>query len=185
MHASSHSHPNQSSAGPHPESSNEQSTQAGGHAHPSRTAGFGELTAQPRLLVYSTWAAQAVMALIYLQTLFFKFTYAPETQVIFKDLGGRLGASAAGMGELLTVVLLLIPRTAAWGALLSAAVMAAAIASHLLVIGIAVPAPDGAGTDGGALFAMAIFVSALTGFVLAMRYRQITRDVNRLLNRSK
>ena len=38
------------------------------------------------------WAAQVVVALILLQTLYFKFTYAPETAYIFEGRGGRPAA---------------------------------------------------------------------------------------------
>ena len=59
-----------------------------------------------------SWAAQIIVAGILLQTLFFKFTYAPETQVIFAERGGRAAATVVGLVELVCVVLLLLPRTA-------------------------------------------------------------------------
>src|SRR5262249_52657882 len=65
------------------------------------------------------WAAQVVVAVVLAQTLFFKFTYAPETQVIFGDRGGRPAATAVGVLELVCVVLLLVPLTAALGAALA------------------------------------------------------------------
>ena len=77
-------------------------------------------TEAPRVLQPSVWtkvvpwAAQVVVALILAQTLFFKFTYAPETQVIVADRGGRPAATAVGVVELLCVSLLLVPRTTSW-----------------------------------------------------------------------
>lgn len=99
-----------------------------------------------------------VPAAILIQTLFFKFSGAPESVYIFEELGvepwGRLGSGAL---EAFAAVLLLIPRTAAWGALLTAGLMAGAIGSHLTVLGIVVQ------DDGGTLFALAIvtFLCAL------------------------
>jgi hypothetical protein len=121
-----------------------------------------------------SWLAQAGVALILAQTLFFKFTYAPETQVIFADRGGRLAATAVGAVELVCVVLLLIPRTAALGALLSLLVISGAIVTHLTGLGISVPvAPGSTERDGGTLFVLALLVAAGALAVLALRWRQL------------
>lgn len=117
----------------------------------------------------ASWIGQVVVALILAQTLFFKFTNAPETRVIFEDLGGRPAAIASGIVELVVVVLLLIPKTAVWGAVLGVAMMVGAIGSHVLVIGIKVPTPDGAGDDGGLLFGMAVVVLLLSLMVAFLR----------------
>lgn len=117
----------------------------------------------------ASWVGQLVIAVILGQTLFFKFTNAPETQVIFADLGGRPAAIASGIFELIVVVLVLIPRTAAFGAIGGVLMMLGAIASHLAVIGIAVPTPDGTGDDGGTLFGMAIVVLLMSAMVAVLR----------------
>jgi uncharacterized membrane protein YphA (DoxX/SURF4 family) len=119
------------------------------------------------------WAAQIIVAIILGQTLYYKFTYAPETQVIFGDLGGRPAATAVGIVELLCVVLLLIPRTASLGALLSLAVISGAIFTHLTSLGIQVPDPSTGETDGGALFAGALTVAGGSILVLAFRWREL------------
>src|SRR5262249_59984667 len=94
------------------------------------------------------WAAQVVVALVLAQTLFFKFTYAPETQAIFADRGGRPAATAARLAELLCVILLLVPRTAAVGAALSLLVITGPIFTHLTSLGIQVVDPTtGEGDD--------------------------------------
>lgn len=104
-----------------------------------------------------------VAAAILGQTLFFKFTGAPESRFIFETLGlepwGRL---ATGALEAVAVALLLAPRTAALGALLALGLMAGAIVSHLTQLGIAVQG------DGGLLFALAVatFACAATALVL-------------------
>jgi hypothetical protein len=124
-----------------------------------------------RVLV--SWVAQVVVALIYAQTLFFKFTYAPETQVIFGRLGGRPAATAVALMELACVVLLLVPRLAAVGAVLSLATIAGAIATHVFLIGIAVVDPATGQSDGGLLFGLALLVAAASAVVLACRWSEL------------
>ena len=121
-----------------------------------------------------SWVAQVGVAVVLGQTLFYKLSYAPETQVIFAGRGGRPAATAVGVIELVCVVLLLIPRAAAAGALLSLLVIGVAIFTHLTSLGIAVPeAPGSTDTDGGALFALALLVAAGSLLVLALRWRQL------------
>ena len=97
------------------------------------------------------WALRLIPAVIMLQTLFFKFSAAPESVYIFSTLGaepyGRIGA---GVLELIAATLLLTPRFSVYGALLAVGTMSGAILSHLLFLGINVQG------DGGKLFAMAI-----------------------------
>jgi putative oxidoreductase len=108
---------------------------------------------------------RGVAAVILLQTLFFKFTGAVESVYIFSTLGaepwGRIGS---GVVELVASVLLLLPRTRVYGALLALGTMAGAILSHLAVLGIALPAVD----DRGELFALAVAVAACSVGVLLL-----------------
>lgn len=101
------------------------------------------------------WVLQLIAATILGQTLFFKFSAAPESIYIFETLGvepwGRIGS---GIAELIAVILLLIPRMSVFGALLGAGVMLGAIVSHLTKLGIEVQG------DGGTLFIMAIVTLA-------------------------
>jgi hypothetical protein len=119
------------------------------------------------------WAAQVVVALILAQTLYFKFTYAPETQVIFAERGGRSAATAVGLAELLCVILLLVPRTAASGAALSLLVISGAIFTHLTSLGIQVVDPATGKGDGGLLFGLALTVALCSLVVLFFRWRQL------------
>ena len=70
--------------------------------------------------VILSWLLQLITAAILAQTLFFKFTGAEESKYIFSTLGiepwGRIGT---GIAELITVVLILTPRTVTLGALRS------------------------------------------------------------------
>lgn len=120
------------------------------------------LTSRARNVV--AWSCQIAAAAILFQTLFFKFTAAPESVYIFSTLGlepwGRIGS---GVAELVACVLLLVPRTAAVGALLSLGVIGGAIVSHLTRLGIVVQ------DDGGLLFGLALVVLACSAVVLWVR----------------
>lgn len=109
-----------------------------------------------------------VVAVILLQTLFFKFTAAPESVHIFETLGAEpWGRLASGVAELVAAVFLLLPATVAFGAALALGVMLGAIGSHLFVLGIVVQ------DDGGTLFAMALLVAALSAWVLWLHRRTL------------
>ncbi len=111
-----------------------------------------------------SWIVRLVAAAILLQTLFFKFTGAPESGYIFSRLGMEpLGRYGSGALELLASILLLLPRTSVFGALLSLGVMTGAIGSHLTVLGIDVQG------DGGTLFALALTVTACSTVELFLR----------------
>ena len=98
-------------------------------------------------------ALRLVVAAILVQTLYFKFTGAPESVYIFQTLGaepwGRLGS---GVAELIAAVLLLLPRTAGIGAVLSMGIISGALLSHLTLLGFEVQG------DGGLLFGLAVAV---------------------------
>jgi uncharacterized membrane protein YphA (DoxX/SURF4 family) len=78
------------------------------------------------------WVLRLVSAIILLQTLFFKFSAAPESVALFTKIGmepwGRIGT---GVLELIASVLILIPRTTGWGAALAMGLMAGALYFHL------------------------------------------------------
>ena len=97
-----------------------------------------------------SWIAQLVAAAILGQTLYFKFSGAPEAVALFTRLGVEpWGRIATGVLEAITVILLLSPRLAVMGGLLATGAMSGAILLHLTVLGISV------GGDGGLLFSMA------------------------------
>lgn len=92
-------------------------------------------------------------AIILLQTLYFKFTAAPESVNIFAQLGlepyGRIGL---GLVELLVALMLLFKRTSLVGGILGLGIITGAILSHVMVLGIEVQ------NDGGTLFILAVTV---------------------------
>src|SRR6266480_8073804 len=100
-----------------------------------------------------SWLLRIAAAIILLQTLFFKFTAAPESVYIFTKVGaepwGRIGS---GVVELIAAILILTLWFTCLGSLLAMVVMAGAIFSHLTVLGIEVQG------DKGLLFALALIV---------------------------
>lgn len=116
----------------------------------------------------TSWALQLAVAAILLQTLFFKFTGAPESVYIFTAVGaepwGRIGS---GVVELMASILLLVPFTTTIGAALAMAVMVGAIMSHLTILGIEVQG------DGGLLFGLALLVFAGSTAILFIRRSDI------------
>lgn len=117
----------------------------------------------PKPLLIVGWILRLVAALILLQTLFFKFTGAPESIYIFTTIGqepvGRIGS---GVVELIASILLLLPvaPAVATGALLALGTMSGAIFFHLTELGIVVM------DDGGTLFGLAITVWVCSAAIL-------------------
>jgi putative oxidoreductase len=115
-----------------------------------------------------SWACQLTAAAILAQTLFFKFTGAPEARYIFSTLGvepwGRIGT---GIFELIAVALLLYPKTSVLGAVLAVGLMGGAITAHLTRLGIEVQG------DHGLLFKLALTVLTTSLVVVALRRREL------------
>ena len=116
----------------------------------------------------TSWLVRAVVAVILLQTLFFKFTGAPESVYIFKTVGqepwGRYGS---GVVELIAAILLFVPSLVPVGAGLALGVMSGAILFHLTKLGIVVQ------DDGGLLFGLALIVWAGSALVLGLYRRDL------------
>lgn len=129
------------------------------------------MSLSPKVKIIS-WLAQVVVAVILLQTLFFKFTGARESVYIFSTLGAEpWGRIASGVCELIAAVLLLVPRTVTLGALLALGVISGAIFSHLTILGITLPAVG----DRGELFALALLVFIGSALVLLLRRSEAPR----------
>jgi hypothetical protein len=114
------------------------------------------------------WICRVVAAVILLQTLFFKFTAAPESVYIFTKVGlepwGRIGS---GVAELIAAVLLFWPGLTWLGAGLALGVIGGAIMSHLTVLGIEVQA------DHGLLFGLALVVAICSAILLVLHRRSV------------
>ncbi|NBZ96616.1 MAG: DoxX family protein [Proteobacteria bacterium] len=114
------------------------------------------------------WILRLTAAVILAQTLWFKFTAAPESVYIFDKVGlGAPGRIGSGVAELIAALLLVIPRTAWLGAGLAIAVMGGAIMSHLTVLGIDVMG------DHGELFGLAVTVALCSAIVLFLHRRDL------------
>lgn len=120
------------------------------------------------------YAPRAIASFILLQTLYFKFGIGGEaalneskaifgtiTEAIFGVIGYesylRIGT---GILELIAALLILFNRTTVFGALMALGLMAGAILSHILFIGIIVK------DDGAQLFMMSIVVLLCSAKVL-------------------
>ena len=125
-----------------------------------------------KAFMITSWLLRGIAAIILLQTLFFKFTGAKESVYIFSTLGlepyGRIGS---GVAELIAAILLLIPATVPYGAILALGVISGAIAGHLTKLGIALPAVG----DHGELFALAVVVFVCSAIVLFMHRQQVPK----------
>ncbi|WP_309399392.1 DoxX family protein [Cerasicoccus maritimus] len=120
----------------------------------------------------TSWIFQLVPAVILLQTLYFKFTAAPETVYIFKVVGlGAPGRIGTGVVELIAGICLLIPRFAWLGAALAMGTLVGAIAAHLGPLGITFEYPGG--YEDGSLFAMACIAWLSSAVVLFIRRKSI------------
>nr|WP_299381696.1 DoxX family membrane protein [Allomuricauda sp.] len=115
-----------------------------------------------------SWVLRLTAAIILLQTLFFKFTGAPESIYIFEQVGmepwGRYGS---GITELIASILILWPRTVGLGALMGVGVISGAIFFHLTSLGIEVQG------DGGLLFYLAVVVFVSCALLLIMYWSQL------------
>jgi putative oxidoreductase len=106
-----------------------------------------------------------VAAGIMLETLFFKFTAAPESVYIFRKMGTEPWMRwVQGVWELLASIGLLVPRWRWAGGILTTAAMAAAILSHMTWLGYSIQG------DRGLLFSMAL-VTFTCGFTVMWTYR--------------
>jgi uncharacterized membrane protein YphA (DoxX/SURF4 family) len=118
-----------------------------------------------------SWICRIAVAIILLQTLFFKFTGAEESKYIFTTLLGpdleAFGRIGSGVVELVAAILIVLPRTAWLGSFLSLGTISGAIFSHLTMLGIVVK------DDGGLLFALAVTVVVLSAVVLLIHRREL------------
>jgi len=84
------------------------------------------------------WALRLIPAAILAMAIPAKFIADPGAVAIFSQLEAEpFGRVATGIFESLAVILLLVPRTTIYGALLAAGLMSGAILAHLTVLGLA------------------------------------------------
>ncbi len=109
-----------------------------------------------------------ISAGILMQTLYFKFTAAPESVYIFTQLHVEpFGRLFAGASEVVASILLLVPATQMLGALMAIGIMMGAVLSHLFVLGIVVQ------DDGGLLFSLALIVLVSSSLIALLQKDKI------------
>lgn len=113
------------------------------------------------MIKYFLLALRIAVAVILVQTLRFKFTAHPDSVYIFTQVGlepyGRIGI---GVLELISAILILIPKTVWAGAGLTVGIIGGAIMMHLTQLGIDING------DGGSLFYLALITEILSITVL-------------------
>lgn len=139
---------------------------------------------------YLPWILAVFIAVVFVQSLFFKFSNSFETQHIFTTIGtwmaavgipqglangfAAYGGYTVGTVELMASVLLLIPRTQVVGAIISAGVIAGAIFFHLFTpLGVSVIIDETGARDGGQLFAMAVGVLLASLLIVWLRREKL------------
>ena len=112
------------------------------------------------------WLLRLVAAVIMLQTLYFKFTAHEQSVALFTKIGmepwGRIGT---GVLELIASVLILFPRTTAWGAALGVGLMSGALFFHLFT-------PLGIVVDGDAVLFVYAVITFVCCFILLIIFRE-------------
>lgn len=132
-----------------------------------------------------TWGLCIFVAVVFVQSLFFKFSGSEETVIIFNTIGSwmssiglpdvlattfaEFGGYGVGGVELIAAALILIPAMRSVGAGIGLAVMSGAVFFHLFTpLGVDRVIDQAGNTDGGALFysAVGVLVSCIVILVL-------------------
>ena len=139
-----------------------------------------------KIMHYLPWALAIFVAIVFVQSLFFKFTNSFETIHIFTTIGdwmGSIGLPAfiasgfaawggytVGSVELVASILLIVRRTQWLGALIGFVVISGAIFFHLFTpLGVSVVIDEAGNRDGGQLFALAVGVFVSTILIMWLR----------------
>jgi uncharacterized membrane protein YphA (DoxX/SURF4 family) len=136
------------------------------------------------------WILVIYIAFVFIQSLFFKFSGSEETEIIFNTIGDWMagigflswaaepfktyGGTAVGAAELVASILLFIPKTRIWGAIIAFVTISGAIFFHLFTPLGVVRVVDAAGnTDGGVLFFMACGVWIASAITIYLNKHQL------------
>lgn len=131
------------------------------------------------------------VVLVFIQSLFFKFTGSQESVILFETVGQWMseiplfvlisdgfkvyGGVLIGIVELVASVLILIPATRAWGALAGLSVMSGSIFFHLATpLGVNRVIDAAGKTDGGVQFLMACGVWLSCAALMYMNRHQLS-----------
>ncbi len=120
---------------------------------------------------------KVIVAVILLQTLYFKFSASAESVYIFETLGiepvGRIGS---GIIELIASILLFVDKTKFYAALTIVGTMLGAIISHIFILGIEVM------NDGGTLFILALITLTFSSILAIFFISDLKKLNNKTIN---
>jgi len=136
------------------------------------------------------WLLSLYVVFVFIQSLFFKFTGSLETVIIFNTIAAWMqcisflapiapffqsyGGVVVGSGELIASLLILIPPTRVYGAIVGFFVMSGAIFFHLFTpLGVNRVIDAAGHTDGGVLFYMACGVWVSCAALIFMNCQKI------------
>ncbi len=152
-----------------------------------------------KFMHYLPWGMAIFIAVVFVQSLFFKFSNSFETQHIFGTIGewmagiGLLEFAAAGFVayggytigtiELIASLLLLWRKTQALGATIAFFVISGAIFFHLFTpLGVSVVINEAGDRDGGQLFTMAVLVWLFSLSIVGLRRNDLLSAFGRSAN---
>ena len=138
------------------------------------------------------WLLVGFIAFVFIQSLFFKFAGSQETVIIFNTIGDWMagigflsgiaepfkayGGWTVGLMELATSILLFIPKTRIWGAIVALGTISGAIFFHLFTpLGVVRVIDDMGNTDGGVLFFMACGVWVASAITIYLNRDSLTK----------
>lgn len=144
------------------------------------------------------WSLSIFVVVVFAQSLVFKFSGATETVIIFStiaswmtDIGisrnlsflfANYGAYAVGSLELVSAVLIVVPKTRVIGALSGAVIISGAIFFHLATpLGIDRVIDAAGNTDGGGLFYTASALLVANMALIALNRQRSVGDARDLL----
>ncbi|MDI9312955.1 MAG: hypothetical protein QM535_22280 [Limnohabitans sp.] len=115
------------------------------------------------------------LAIILLQTLFYKFTASPESVYIFSKLNAEpLGRISSGIVELFTSFLLFFNRTKFYASVVILCTMLVALFSHIFVLGIEIM------NDGGTLFILGCICFILSAYFSILYKDDFINNIHQL-----
>lgn len=126
-----------------------------------------------------SWILQILIAAIFVMAMIPKLTGDEGSKALFDVLGVEpIGRYAAGISELIAVILLLNPKTSVIGAVVSLGVISGAILAHITKLGIsidpvALARPELSAAQGPSMFIMAVTVFLASLIVIIIRRAQL------------
>jgi len=114
-----------------------------------------------------SWILRLIAGGIFVMAAMTKLTSQPDAVKIFETLGAEpTGRFAVGAFEALAAVLILVPKTKVFGALLAIGLMIGAIGSHATKLGWSVELADGSKDPSMVIMAFVVLAAAIALGVL-------------------